>query len=106
MCNRLLCCLTYEYENYREMKKGMPRAGRSILLEGKTYHVTRQLPLIGRVAAVGSDGEEHLLTEEEWRAAEPVARPPGRKGPGRKGSGPGRRSAGDDPEDSEPSGED
>ena len=105
VCNRLLCCLTYEYENYREMKKGMPRAGRSILLEGKTYHVTRQLPLLGRVAAVGSDGEEHLLTEEEWRAAEPVARPPGRKGPGRKGSGPGRRSAGDDPEDSEPSGE-
>lgn len=106
VCNRLLCCLTYEYDTYRVMKKGMPRAGRSVLLEGKTYLVTRQLPLIGRVAAIGSDGEERLLTEEEWRAAEPVARPPGRKGPIRKGSGPGRRSAGDDPMDKKPAGED
>jgi hypothetical protein len=106
VCNRLLCCLTYEYETYREMKKGMPRAGRSVLLEGKTYHVTRQLPLMGRVAVVGGDGEERLLTEEEWRVAEPVARPAGRKGPGRKGGGSGRRPSGDSSGESEPTGED
>ena len=106
VCNRLLCCLTYEYETYRVMKKGMPRAGRSVLLEGKTYHVTRQLPLMGRVAVVGGDGEERLLTEEEWRAAEPVARPPGRKGPGRKGAGPRRRSGGDSSEENDSTGED
>lgn len=24
LCNRLLCCLTYEYETYKNMKKGCP----------------------------------------------------------------------------------
>jgi cell fate regulator YaaT (PSP1 superfamily) len=85
LCNRLLCCLTYEYETYKTMKKGMPRVGRQIQLEGKTYLVTRQIPLIGKVATVSSEGEERLLTEEEWRAADPIPKSTGRKGPGKKG---------------------
>jgi cell fate regulator YaaT (PSP1 superfamily) len=44
LCNRLLCCLTYEYESYKVMKKGMPRVGRQIQFGGKTYLVTRQIP--------------------------------------------------------------
>jgi cell fate regulator YaaT (PSP1 superfamily) len=84
LCNRLLCCLTYEYENYKTMKKGMPRVGRQIQFEGKTYQVTRLIPLLGKVAAVSSDGEERMFTEEEWRAADPIPKSTGRKGPGRK----------------------
>lgn len=85
LCNRLLCCLTYEYEAYRTMKKGMPRVGRSIQFEGKTYLVTRQVPLLGKVVTVSSEGEERLLTEEEWRSADPMPKIAGRKGSGRKG---------------------
>lgn len=101
VCNRLLCCLTYEYETYNVMKKGMPRAGRSVLLEGKTYHVTRQLPLMGRVAVVGGDGEERLLTEEEWRrrAGGPAARSQGSGAQGRRS---GRRPGDGSSEENDP----
>ena len=84
LCNRLLCCLTYEYETYKTMKKGMPRVGRQIQLEGKTYLITRQIPLLGKVAALASDGEERMLAEEEWRAADPIPKSAGRKGSGKK----------------------
>ncbi len=93
LCNRLLCCLTYEYDAYRTMKKGMPRVGRSILFEGKTYHVTRQIPLLGKVATVSSEGEERMLSEEEWRAADPMPKSSGRKGQGKKGGGTSRQTS-------------
>lgn len=86
LCNRLLCCLTYEYETYKVMKKGMPRVGRCMQYEGKTYTVTRQIPLLGKVAAT-CEGEERLFAEAEWRNAEPVPKAPNHKGPGKKGAG-------------------
>ena len=92
LCNRLLCCLTYEYEAYRTMKKGMPRVGRSIQFEGKSYLVIRQVPLLGKVVTVSSEGEERLFTEEEWRAADPMPKIAVRKGPGRKGNNSSRQS--------------
>jgi len=30
ICGRLMCCLSYEYKNYRELSKGLPK-------EGQTY---------------------------------------------------------------------
>ena len=93
LCNRLLCCLTYEYEAYRTMKKGMPRVGRSIQFEGKSYLVIRQVPLLGKVVTVSSEGEERLFTEEEWRTADPVPKMASRKGSGKKGSGSSRQSS-------------
>jgi cell fate regulator YaaT (PSP1 superfamily) len=90
LCNRLLCCLTYEYDVYRVMKKGMPRVGRTIQFEGRKYLVTRQMPLLGKVAAV-SGGEERLFSEEEWQAADPLPKASSRKGQGKKGGGAGRQ---------------
>jgi cell fate regulator YaaT (PSP1 superfamily) len=84
LCNRLLCCLTYEYETYKTMKKGMPRVGRQIQFEGKSYQVSRQFPLLGKVAAVSTNGEERMFTEEEWRAADPIPKSIGRKGQGKR----------------------
>ncbi len=85
LCNRLLCCLTYEYETYKAMKKGMPRVGRQIQFEGKTYLVTRQIPLMGRITAT-CEGEERVFSEDEWQAADPILpKPAGRKGQGKKG---------------------
>lgn len=75
VCNRLLCCLTYEYGSYRSMKKGMPRIGRSIRFEESNYRVIRLLPLQGSVLTIGEDGEERILSEEEWRKARPVQKP-------------------------------
>jgi cell fate regulator YaaT (PSP1 superfamily) len=79
LCNRLLCCLTYEYETYKTVKKGMPRVGRQIQFDGKTYQVSRQFPLLGKVAAHSAEGEERMFTEEEWRAADPILKNSSRK---------------------------
>lgn len=84
LCNRLLCCLTYEYETYKTMKKGMPRVGRQIQFEGKIYQVTRLIPLLGKVTAISSEREERMFSEEEWRAADPIPKMISRKGSGKR----------------------
>lgn len=72
VCNRLLCCLTYEYDAYKSIKRQMPRIGRLIKYEGNVYRVLRLHPLQGTVQAVSREEGEILLTEEQWRTAEPV----------------------------------
>lgn len=72
LCNRLLCCLTYEYDSYRAIKREMPRVGKSIFYEGKVYKVIRIMALQKTVHAVSAEGEEVILSEEQWKAAEPV----------------------------------
>lgn len=69
LCNRLLCCLTYEYDSYRAIKKGMPRIGKTIVYEKTPYRVIRQMTLQGCIMAVSKNGEEIVLTEEQWRTA-------------------------------------
>lgn len=90
VCNRLLCCLTYEYDSYKRMKKGMPRVGRFIQYEETVYRVTRQIPLLGNLAAITNEGEERIFSEEEWRAAKQVQKSGARKGQAKKG-GSGKR---------------
>ncbi|MGW8161193.1 MAG: PSP1 domain-containing protein, partial [Desulfobulbales bacterium] len=72
LCNRLLCCLTYEYDSYRAIKREMPRIGKSILFQGKLYKVVRIMALQGAVQAISEDGEEVILSEKQWKTAEPV----------------------------------
>ena len=85
VCNRLLCCLTYEYDAYKSIKREMPRIGRLLRHEGEVYRVVRLHPLQGKVQAVSRQAGEVMLTEEQWRAAEPVRKSPARKqGKGKK----------------------
>jgi cell fate regulator YaaT (PSP1 superfamily) len=72
LCNRLLCCLTYEYDCYRKIKKQMPRIGKTIELDGNLLKVVRHLALEENVLAVNQGGEEVILTKEQWRAAKPI----------------------------------
>jgi cell fate regulator YaaT (PSP1 superfamily) len=74
VCNRLLCCLTYEFESYREMKREMPKPGQQLSHEGTVCRVTRVLPMQGKVLAVSLEGTEVTLTEEQWREAEAAER--------------------------------
>ena len=30
ICGRLMCCLFYEYKNYKELSKGLPKEGQNI----------------------------------------------------------------------------
>ena len=35
VCGRLLCCLTYENDNYNEYKKGLPDVGSKVKVDGQ-----------------------------------------------------------------------
>ncbi len=81
VCNRLLCCLTYEFETYKRERKGMPKPGKKILVDGRTLRVKRQNPLQRTLLVVDQEGEQHLLTAAEWQNCEVLKteRPPKKK---------------------------
>ncbi len=72
VCNRLLCCLTYEYDTYRFQRKGMPKVGRKIKIQNEIYRVRRQIPLKQSIVVGNSANEEKVLRKDEWRAGELV----------------------------------
>ncbi|RUM36467.1 MAG: hypothetical protein DSY50_02475 [Desulfobulbus sp.] len=95
VCNRLLCCLTYEYDSYKSIKQQMPRIGRMLKHEGEVCRVTRIHPLQGTIKVVSKENGERILTREQWRAAEQVRKNQPRnknksKKKSRKKSGPGK----------------
>lgn len=72
VCNRLLCCLTYEYETYKKQRKNMPKAGKRIKVDREQYLVKRQMPLQDAVVAENSAGEDVILTKEQWKMSQPL----------------------------------
>jgi cell fate regulator YaaT (PSP1 superfamily) len=72
VCNRLLCCLTYEYETYKKQRKNMPKAGKRIRVDGEEYLVKRQMPLQDTVVAENSAGEDVMLKKDQWKSAQPI----------------------------------
>lgn len=72
VCNRLLCCLTYEYETYKKQRKNMPKAGKRIKVDGEQYLVKRQIPLQDAIVAENSGGEDVILTKEQWMLSQPL----------------------------------
>ncbi len=81
LCNRLLCCLTYEYETYLQARQDMPRSNKRIMLDGTVYKVTQVQPLERTVTVIDPEApqESRVLAEEEWRRATPVQPPPPKK---------------------------
>jgi len=72
VCNRLLCCLTYEYETYRKLRKNMPKTGKRVKIEGEEYLVKRQNPLQETILAESAAGEELVLGKRQWKAFQPL----------------------------------
>ncbi len=72
VCNRLLCCLTYEYETYRKQRKNMPKSGKRIRIEDDEYLVKRQNPLQESIIAENSAGEEVFLAKQDWKMFQQV----------------------------------
>ena len=70
LCNRLLCCLTYEYETYRRQRKGMPKVGKKIKIGEEYYLVKRQNPLQESIVVSNEKGEDSLLQKDEWQVSE------------------------------------
>ncbi len=72
VCNRLLCCLTYEYETYRRQRKNMPKAGKRIRIDHNEFLVKRQNPLQESIVAENSAGDEVVLSKQDWKMFQQV----------------------------------
>jgi len=55
-CGRLLCCLAYEYDFYREERRRFPAVGASVVGRQESYHVKEVNFISRRVTLVGSEG--------------------------------------------------
>ena len=66
-CGRLLCCLTYEDEDYSKARIGMPEVGDTVRIDGKNGQVV-SIDLLARTYRVNIDGEifEEKATEYEY----------------------------------------
>ena len=58
VCGRLMCCLKYEYADYIDMKKGMPKVGKRITTPEGEGKVVRQNVIEKRVVVALNDGRE------------------------------------------------
>ncbi|NSW86594.1 MAG: stage 0 sporulation family protein [Syntrophobacteraceae bacterium] len=70
-CGRLMCCLQYEYDTYRELKKDMPKLGKKIEIPEGRGKVIRQNIMDRSITVLLEDGreiEKHLdQSAEEGR---------------------------------------
>jgi len=57
-CGRLMCCLTYEYENYRAMKKNLPKIGKHVMTEKGNGKVIRHNVICNCITVRLEDGME------------------------------------------------
>ncbi|HQN19419.1 MAG TPA: stage 0 sporulation family protein [Syntrophobacteraceae bacterium] len=57
-CGRLMCCLQYEHETYRELKRDMPKLGKKIEIPEGRGKVVRQNVLQRTVTVQLEDGRE------------------------------------------------
>jgi cell fate regulator YaaT (PSP1 superfamily) len=66
-CNRLLCCLNYEYKTYKSIRKGMPKVGKKITFNDRLYKVRQHNVLKESIVVVDDGGEELTLSKDEWQ---------------------------------------
>ncbi len=75
-CGRLLCCLGYEFETYCSLKKGLPKCGHKVQMEGREGEVVNQNVLNQKVTVRFRDGQSaEVPAEQVERSATPAPRP-------------------------------
>ncbi|MDA8163421.1 MAG: regulatory iron-sulfur-containing complex subunit RicT [Desulfobacteraceae bacterium] len=77
ICNRLLCCLTYEYQAYHQIKKHMPKVGKTIRIGDKVLKVIGCNTLEETLTVLDPDNpqEPRVLGRNEWEGAKPQPKP-------------------------------
>ncbi len=64
-CGRLMCCLTFEFETYKELKKKFPKIGKNITTPEGNGKVIRHNAIRGRVVVRLQDGREMDFTPDK-----------------------------------------
>jgi cell fate regulator YaaT (PSP1 superfamily) len=57
-CGRLMCCLTYEYDTYQDLKKVMPKLGKTIITPSGKGKVIRHNAICNRITVRLEEGLE------------------------------------------------
>jgi cell fate regulator YaaT (PSP1 superfamily) len=63
-CGRLLCCLEYEFDFYKEEKRGLPNVGTRVKFEDTLFRITDVNVLTQRIRIEGDDRVLDLPTEQ------------------------------------------
>jgi len=58
VCGRLMCCFKYEYDTYLDLKKDMPKVGKTVVTKEGTGKVIRQNVLANKITIQLEDGSE------------------------------------------------
>jgi len=69
-CGRLLCCLGYEFETYKELRKGMPKCGKKVMWQENECNVTSIDVLRQQVTLRDGKGDCCCVTMEELRTGQ------------------------------------
>jgi len=64
-CGRLMCCLTYEFETYKSLKKGFPKIGRKVKTKKGDGKVIRHNVLGRRISVRLEEGMEIDVSLDE-----------------------------------------
>jgi cell fate regulator YaaT (PSP1 superfamily) len=65
LCGRLMCCLRFENETYKELKKNFPKIGKRLNIRGKQATVIRHNILGKRILLKSEDGDEIEVNLDE-----------------------------------------
>ncbi len=71
ICGRLLCCLSYEQENYDIFHSSCPRLGKRYQTNKGPMKVLRANMFRNSLSVLNENNEEQELTLEEWQALDP-----------------------------------
>ena len=71
ICGRLLCCLSYEQENYDAFHRECPRLGKRYQTSQGAMKVLRANMFRNSLSVLNENNEEREITLEEWSALTP-----------------------------------
>jgi cell fate regulator YaaT (PSP1 superfamily) len=71
ICGRLLCCLSYEQENYDAFHRECPRLGKRYQTSQGAMKVLRANMFRNSLSVLNENNEEREITLEEWRTLMP-----------------------------------
>jgi hypothetical protein len=81
ICERLLCCLSYEQDNYDAFHRECPRLGKKYQTSRGEMRILRASMFRNSVIAQNGLGQEEELSLDEWRAMKPRRQEPAQPDP-------------------------
>ena len=63
-CGKLMCCLKYEDENYKALRKGLPKMNAQVEYQGQKYRITSMNVLNGTAHLANKENAIDLTLEE------------------------------------------